>query len=575
MKKIVAILFICSFSIIILKANHPNSPFPKTGVSFQCSDSLLQQLYNIANKKLEINLIQFTPTMKVLVEGGGYENAWIETQPMGGEMYAKRDIQVALNNQLIFIEGQRADGRMPGMVISTEKSLKMEGNIKTPEGMQWMSKPQLISDFNMFQGYCFPEPAWKMYFWIGKDKEYLKKLYEALEKHDAFLWRTRDSNGDGLLETWCVWDTGEDNSTRLISRNAPTCWPFDFPPTSILMPDPQIKENFKTYWKEHDLQKLPAPTREEIMVPFASMDVMSYSFDGRMTLSKISHELENGLESYWLEKADEVRETMITDLWDSTHNAFFDKDKNGKQLEELIHNNLRTMYHGAMTQTMADKFVKNHLLNTNEFWTSFPLPSIAKNESLFCSDSNNNWSGQPQGLTYQRAIRALENYGYYEEITTLGNILFKIIEKSDWKFTQQFDPELAKPASPKQDAYGPTILSVLEYISRMHGIYIDITSNQIWWSTCDNLDFTYTQRLGEKEWKLNSKNGNFTAILNGKTLLTCNTGVRIVSDFNGNILKLIGISSCSKSIIINSKNKSNLFTISPNKVIFINANMQK
>jgi len=109
----------------------------------------------------------------------------------------------------------------------------------------------------------------------------------------------------------------------------------------------------------------------------------------------------------------------------------------------------------------------------------------------------------------------------------------------------------------------------------MHGIYIDITSNQIWWSTCDNLDFTYTQRLGEKEWKLNSKNGNFTAILNGKTLLTCNAGVRIVSDFNGNVLKLIGISSCSKSIIINSKNKSNSFTISPNKVIFINANMKE
>ena len=573
MKKIVAILFICSFSIIILKANPANSTYPKTGVSFQCSDSLLQRLYNIAEKKLEINLIQFTPSMKVLVEGGGYENAWIETQPMGGEMYAKRDIQVALNNQLIFIEGQRADGRMPGMVISTEKSLKMEGNKKAPEGMQWMSKPQLLSDFNMLQGYCFPNPAWNMYFWIGKDKEYLKKLYKALEEYDAYLWKTRDSNGDGLLETWCVWDTGEDNSTRLLTRNAPTCWPFDFPPTNKQMPDPQVKENFKSYWIEHIIEKLPIPTREEVMVPFASMDVMSYSFEGRMTLSKISHELVNGRESYWLQKAEEVRKTMITNLWDSTRNAFFDKDRTGKRLDELINNNLRTMYHGAMTQTMADKFVKNHLLNPNEFWTPFPLPSVAKNEPLFLSDSNNNWSGQPEGLTYQRAIRALENYGYFAEITTLGNKLFNAIEQGDWKFTQQFDPDLGKPTSPKQDAYGPTILSVLEYISRMHGIYVDISANQIWWSTSDNLDFAYSQRFGEKEWTLNSKNGNFTAMLNGKTLFTCNAGVRVVCDFNGNILKLIGISSDSKSVVVNTQNEKKSFIIIPNKVILFNGNM--
>ncbi len=84
-----------------------------------------------AETKLAENLVRFTPPMTVLVEGGGYPNAWIETQPMGGE------------------------------------------------------------------------------------------LYNALAAHDARLWRTRDSNGDGLLETWCVWDTGEDECTRLTTRRAP------------------------------------------------------------------------------------------------------------------------------------------------------------------------------------------------------------------------------------------------------------------------------------------------------------------------------------------------------------------
>ncbi len=55
--------------------------------------------------------------MKVLVEGGGYNNAWLETQPMGGEMFAKHNLQIAMNNQVIFMLGQRADGRLPGMVV--------------------------------------------------------------------------------------------------------------------------------------------------------------------------------------------------------------------------------------------------------------------------------------------------------------------------------------------------------------------------------------------------------------------------------------------------------------------------
>ena len=154
-----------------------------------------------------------------------------------------------------------------------------------------MPEQDLLADFEMLQGYCFPDPAWRMYFWAGKGSRVSPQLYAALEKHDAYLWRTRDSNGDGLLENWCVWDTGEDHSSRLITRNAPTRWPFDFAARRRRMPDPQDPANFKNYWFEHHLEKLPPPTREQVMVPFASMDVMAYSYEGRATLAKIAREL--------------------------------------------------------------------------------------------------------------------------------------------------------------------------------------------------------------------------------------------------------------------------------------------
>ena len=55
----------------------------------------------------------------------------------------------------------------------------------------------------------------------------------SLEKFDAYLWKTRDSDGDGCLESFCVYDTGEDNALRY--GHAPVycttvCGSIGFPP---------------------------------------------------------------------------------------------------------------------------------------------------------------------------------------------------------------------------------------------------------------------------------------------------------------------------------------------------------
>ena len=88
----------------------------RTGVTFRSDDDALQRLFDTAEAKAAENLVQFNPAMKVLVEGGGFHAAYLETQPMGGEMYAKRHLEVALHNQLVFMLGQREDGRLPGYV---------------------------------------------------------------------------------------------------------------------------------------------------------------------------------------------------------------------------------------------------------------------------------------------------------------------------------------------------------------------------------------------------------------------------------------------------------------------------
>lgn len=68
---------------------------PQTGVTFRSDDRALEALMAKAEAKAAANIVRFSPAMEALIEGGGYSSVYTETQPMGGEMYAKRNPRVA------------------------------------------------------------------------------------------------------------------------------------------------------------------------------------------------------------------------------------------------------------------------------------------------------------------------------------------------------------------------------------------------------------------------------------------------------------------------------------------------
>jgi hypothetical protein len=569
------VLFVTTFVAMAAHAfAAPVEPreLPEAGVTMKTDDAFLQRLYDAAEKTARTNIVQFTADMKAMVEGGGYEHVWIETQPMAGAMYAKRDLRIGLNNQLIFMQCQRADGRLPGMISSTEISEK-EGWDKAPAkipfpGGIYLPNQQVTAFYGWFQGYCFPDPALDVYYLIGRDKTYLRRLYEALEAHDAYLWRTRDSNGDGVLELWCMFDNGEDNSVRMF--DAPNVWPYDYPPTRDRLPDLKSADAAR-YWPL--LRGNPQrPRIEAVRVPYQSMDVMAWSYEGRRVLADISAELGNGKEKHWRRKADEVQRRLVQSLWRPEKHACYDRDKNGQFMNTLLHNNLRCMWYGVFTQAMADDFIRYHLLNPKEFWTPMPLPSIAANDPLFRNGRNNDWSGQPQGLTYQRAIRALENYGHYAEVTLIGETFLHTVGKT-CRFRSQWDPFTAEPDDvPNVRAdYGPTILAVLEYISRANGIHID--REQVLWSGLPRGQHTldYTQRWGDKTYALHIANGQMTGSLNGRELFRSTVGVRVVTDVAGNVQQVIGIAPQPQYATLHIGSQAHGLKVAPNAVWAIGA----
>ena len=470
---------------------------PATKVTFRIADGALQRLYDTACRKCLGNLADFAGD-RVLVEGGGYGKIWLETQPMGGEMYARYDMTAAMNNQLLFLRGQRADGRLPGSIE------------RLPDG-------RLEAQFNKLQGFCFPWPALNMYYWAGEDRAYLDALAKGLADFDAYLWRWRDTDGDGCLESFCVYDTGEDNALRY--GDAPNYCPTDTPPA------------------------------DSAVVPMASMDVTAWSYAARDTLAEISRIRQDGQEERWRNAADEVARALKKRLWDERRGACFDRDRHGRTIDVLCHNSLRCMYWGAFSREMADLFVRDHLLNPAEFWTALPLPSVAANDPAFRNAPENNWSGQCEGLTYQRALLALERYGHEKLTIALGRKLMQAVIDGGYVFTQQFDPFTGAPSrvSPVtkqplppgsseacQDAYGPTLLAVLAYMCRCWGI--DMQMGRMWFSAVRGTAFDYTLQWGEHVYRLESDGATACAAVDGAEIGRFPCGTRIITDRDGHFL---------------------------------------
>jgi len=536
---------------------------PKSSVTFHSADKELEKLMAKAELQAAANIVQFSPAMQALIEGGGYSSVYTETQPMGGEMYAKRNPRVALNNQLLFMLCQRADGRLSGRVISVVQG-KVGDWEKDPVYMyssgEWESLGLLV-DFGQLQGNALPYPAFKMYYLAGKPEGYLQLLASTIEAFDAYLWRTRDPDGEGVLQSWCTWDTGEDNCRRF--GGSPNRWPHDYPPVGKKTPNQSDAGDRTKYYQWCS----PRELTEKIQVPIHSMDMMAYSYENRMTRALISDVLGDGRATYWREQAGNVQSALKANLWRPDKGAAYDKGRDNQWMETLIHNNLRCMYYGVFDQTMADEFIRRHLLNPKEFFTPVPLPSIAANDPLFCNIADNNWSGQPQGLTWQRAIRAFENYGRYSELTMFGRIYLKVL-KSAGVLSQQFDPfEVKNPAKDNKgrDGYGPTVLGLMEYVERFFGVSLE-RDQALWSGLADSGAVEYTRLFGDKTFALHNDGHVFTASINGDVKFTCSCGVRVHSDMEGRALEIIGIDTIPHSVTYQEGKTSCSIEVQPNEV---------
>jgi hypothetical protein len=456
--------------------------------SFQSDDKALAATWKAAVATLAGNVVKLPDYRKpVLVEGSVYHGVWLECAPQEGLVYSRFRPEIARNNHTAFFDLQRADGYLPCAV-------KMSGVEH--------SQLQLVVPI--------AATAYELARETG-DEALMEQAYEAWGRYDAFLMKYRNTRGTGLIEAFCTYDTGQDNSPR---------------------------------WKGIPRQGKDKDARwcaKAAGMPRLCPDLSASVYGGRMAMAAMARQMGKSAEGdKWEEAAHHIGKLIVDRLYDAQDGAFYDVDTSGKFVRVLSVANMRVMGEHVVGREIFENVYAKQLHHRKAFWASYPLPSIALDDPEFVRPiPRNSWGGASQALTALRAPRWMEHYGKPAELAWMMGRWIEAITRHV-EFRQQMDPLTGDFTLPDPGGYSPAALVFVDYLWRLHGVR----------ETGETLEWNVRAPRGERT-EFQQKTGRGTAVLaykkgvaeltlHGKKLASVRGVGRLITDREGKLLAAVG-----------------------------------
>jgi hypothetical protein len=243
---------------------------------------------------------------------------------------------------------------------------------------------------------------WKIYESTG-NKEFLQETYEPAVRWINWWLDKNDSDSDGLCEYTHPFSSGLDDSP-LWDAGMPVCSP----------------------------------------------DLNAYLVLQMLCLADIANLIgESGDALIWKKRAKELIKNIDKYLWDEESGMYY-AHQNNKQNKLKTPFSLFPLLSGNLQKDKGRRLV-NHLFNEEEFWTNFPVPSVAANESSFNPDQM--WRGPAWVNVNYLLVEGLTRSGFPGEAQRLRKItLEKQMHLPD--FYEFYNPLTGEPGSKAAPIFG-------------------------------------------------------------------------------------------------------------------------
>ena len=162
-------------------------------------------------------------------------------------------------------------------------------------------------------------------------------------------------------------------------------------------------------------------------------------------------------------KREELANLMNTRMWDKIDGLYYHLDMLSEKLPTATQEvcwdvplKFRTwtcfipMYAGIAPKEYAERMVREHLTNREEFWSDYGIRTMAKNEPIYnTAETSNpsNWQGPIWIVSTYIVFRGLLNYGYIEEAKQIcDNLLSNLCRdmKESGALHEFYNPETGK-----------------------------------------------------------------------------------------------------------------------------------
>ncbi|MBN2007781.1 hypothetical protein JW960_00380 [candidate division KSB1 bacterium] len=328
---------------------------------FHCSNPFIEKYYYYRWYGLHINRVnthgEFNLPFPCIFEG--VNAGWFRHQISNSAwvhmletrwMHTPEIAQGSLKN---FVYHQRPDGSFPGAIMS--------GRSEQPVGFYHANWGEAIRQLHR----------------IHPNFEFLKDIYPALEKYVAYFDTKRDQENWHLYDVINQWETGQEFSSR------------------YRFVDPHADDGRDFRMK--------------------GIDATTYIYELQTTLAWIANELGQGDDvKKWKAAAEQTRTAMLSRMWDPFTRIFTDVDpKTGKQSTVKA----AVCFYPFLTDIVRKEHlavINDHLLNPNEFWSTYPIPTLSFDDPLAnafgeWNDKRLNcpWNGRSWLMTTSHACDAL------------------------------------------------------------------------------------------------------------------------------------------------------------------------